>query len=136
MDYPLQKEQTTIIYNISFLSLGSSIYAIYNGYYYMSIYPGGVFLTSINYWRNPDYSWRRYLDICYVKYALICQLYKAYRAQYGREYYTVTFLAICFYILGFYYHKKNLYWHSTYSHCMLHIIANIANVILYSGQIE
>ena len=64
MDYPLQKEQTTIIYNISFLSLGSSIYAIYNGYYYMSIYPGGVFLTSINYWRKPDYSWRRYLDMC------------------------------------------------------------------------
>jgi hypothetical protein len=135
MDYPLNTEQYSIIYKVSFLSLGSSIYAMYNGYYGMSIYPGGVFLTSVNYWRKPDYSWRRYLDMGYVKYALTCQLYNAYGAQYGREYCAVTFIAVCFYVLGVYYNKKSLYWHSTYAHCMLHIIANIANLILYSGKI-
>ena len=79
---------------------------------------GCVFLTSVNYWRNPDYSWRRYLDMGYVKYALTCQLYKAYGAQYGRKYCAVTFIAVCFYALGVYYNKKSLYWHSAYAHCM------------------
>ena len=63
------------------------------------------------------------------------KVYKAYGAQYGREYCAVTFIAVWFYVLGVYYNKKSLYWHSTYAHCMLHIIANIANFILYSGQI-
>lgn len=135
MDYHLTPEQYSFIYNVSFLSLGSSLYAIYNGYYKMSMYPGGVFLTSINYWRKPDYSWRRYLDIGYVKFALASQLYNAYGAQYGREYYTVTLIAVCFYALGVYCDKKSLHLYSTYAHCMLHIIANIANFILYSGEI-
>jgi|Laugrespbdmm15sd_2_1035082.scaffolds.fasta_scaffold01971_4 hypothetical protein len=50
--YGLHEQQYTIIYNVSFLSLGSSMYAMYNGYYGLSIYPGGAFLTSVNYWRK------------------------------------------------------------------------------------
>jgi len=136
MDFPLSMEQCSFIYNVSFLSLGSAIYAMYNGYYGMAFFPAGVFLTSINYWRNPDYSWRRYLDIGYVIFALLCQLYKAYWAEYGYEYCMVTFIAISFYILGIYYTKNSLHWHSTYSHCLLHIFANIANFILYSGKMS
>ena len=71
MECILYPEQYKIIYNVSFLSLGSCMYAIYNGYYCLSICPGGVFLTSINYWRHPDYSWRRYLDMTYVKLSFI-----------------------------------------------------------------
>jgi hypothetical protein len=135
MDCILYPEQYTIIYNVSFLSLGTSIYAVYNGYYGLSIYPGGVFLTSINYWRKPDYSWRRYVDMTYVSYAVICQSYKAYCAQYMLQYYALVLLAISFYPLGVYYYNRKLWWHSTYAHCTLHIIANIANLVLYSGKI-
>lgn len=135
MECILYPEQYKIIYNISFLSLGSSIYAIYNGYYGLSICPGGVFLTSINYWKYPDYSWRRYLDMTYVKLAIIYQLYKAYGSQYMVQYYLLMFLAVSMYPLGIYYYKKKLLWHSTYFHCALHIIANIANIVLYSGQL-
>jgi hypothetical protein len=134
--YGLREEHYSIIYNVSFLSLGSSMYAMYNGYYGLSIYPGGAFLTSVNYWRKPDYSWRRYLDMFFIKYALSRQLHSAYGAEYAREYYTLTFIAVCFYGLGVYYYSQNLHWHSTYAHCTLHIIANIANVILYSGEIK
>lgn len=135
MECILYPEQYKLIYKISFLSLGSSIYAAYNGYYGLSICPGGVFLTSINYWKYPDYSWRRYLDMSYVKLALIYQLYKAYGCQYMVQYYSLMFLATSMYPLGIYYYKKNLFWHSTYAHCTLHIIANIANIVLYSGRI-
>lgn len=58
------------------------MYAVYNGYYGLSICSGGVFLTSINYWIYPNYSWRRYLDMTYVIFAMNYQLYKAYGSQY------------------------------------------------------
>jgi hypothetical protein len=135
MECILFPEQYKIIYYISFLSIGSSMYAIYNGYYYLSFCPGGVFLTSINYWIYPDFSWRRYLDMTYVKLALIYQLYKAYGSQYMIHYYLLMFVAVSMYPLGIYYYQKKLFWHSTYVHCILHIISNIANVILYSGRI-
>jgi hypothetical protein len=136
MECILYPPQYKIIYNVSFLSLGSCMYAIYNGYYCLSICPGGVFLTSINYWRHPDYSWRRYLDMTYVKLSFIYQVYKAYRSQYMVYYYLLMFIAISMYPLGIYYYKKKMYWNSTYVHCLLHIIANIANIVLYSGLIS
>jgi hypothetical protein len=113
----------------------ASIYAAHNGYYDLSICPGGVFLTSINYWRYPDYSWRRYLDMTYAKLALIYQLYRAYKSQYMLQYYLIMIVAVSMYPLGIYYYKKKSFWYSTYAHCALHIIANIANMVLYSGRI-
>ena len=136
MECILYPKQYKLIYNVSFLSLGTSIYAVYNGYYLMALCPGGVFLTSINYWRKPDYSWRRYFDMVYVKLAIMYQIYKAYRSQYMLQYYAIMFFSVSMYPLGVYYYKKKLYWHSTYAHCVLHIIANIGNIVLYSGHIE
>ena len=134
MSYVLQPAQYKYIYRVSFLSIGSAVYAVYNRYYLLSLCPAGVFLTSINYWRKPDYSWRRYLDITYVHLALMYQIYKAYNSQYMMQYYAIMVLAITMYPLSNYYSHKKLYWHSTYAHCALHIVANIGNVVLYSGQ--
>ena len=136
MECILYPSQYNLIYNVSFLCAGSSIYAIYNGHYGLSICPGTVFLTSINYWNYPDYSWRRYLDMVCVKISLIYQIYRAYRSQYMIQYYILVLIASSMYPLGIYYYNKKQYWHSTYAHCLLHIIANIANVILYSGRID
>lgn len=133
MDCILQEDQYRTIYNTSFLSLGSSLYAVYTGCYQLSVCPLGVFITSINYWRKPDYSWRRYLDMGVVKCALLCQIYKAYGSRNMYQYYGITTGAIGFYALGVYYYKQKMYWHSTYAHCTLHILANIANLFLYSG---
>jgi len=135
MDCILEREQYNLIYRVSFLSLGSSIYAVYNGYYIIAFCPGGVFLTSINYWVKPTYSWRRSLDMFYVKLAACYQLYRAYKSQYMIPYYALMVIAISFYQLGLYYYQKNLYWKSTYAHCMLHLFANLANIVLYSGRI-
>jgi hypothetical protein len=112
------------------------MYAVYNGYYDLAFVPGGVFLTSINYWWKPDYSWRRYLDMAYVKLAITYQLARAYNSENRDLYYSITGLSIFFYVLGVYYYKKKLYWNSTYAHSMLHITANIGNIILYSGKVN
>jgi hypothetical protein len=131
----LCQEQSYCIWQLSFLSLISSLYAIYKGYYDLALVPGGIFLTSINYWRNPDYSWRRILDMTYIKFAVIYQIIRAYQSQYSTLYYMILFISICWYPIGIYFYKKKSFWLSTYSHCILHIIANISNYILYSGYI-
>jgi hypothetical protein len=102
----------------------------------MALAPGGVFLTSINYWRKPDYSWRRYVDMGYVGFAISYQLLRALKAEMGLYYYLFTFSALLCYPAGVHFYNKKMYWASVYAHCMLHVLANVANIYLYSGQID
>jgi hypothetical protein len=132
--YILQYEQYILIYYVSYLSLISFIYAIIQQHYNMCMVPLGVFITSINYWRKPDYSWRRYIDIFYVSCCLIYQIIKSYNSEYGLLYCIVVFIGIMFFPLGNYLSDKKLYWLSTYAHIMVHIIGNISNIILYSSK--
>jgi len=134
-DLVLYPEYSNVLFKASFLSLGSALYALAKGHCYIGIVPLGVFLTSINYWRKPDYSWRRYLDMTYVHFAFSYQLYLARNAEYGRYYYAISFLSAGFYQIGLIYYKRKDYWRSTYAHTGLHIVSNVANVILYSGKI-
>jgi hypothetical protein len=131
----LQTEQCNFIWKVSFLSLFSAIYAGYKGHYDLILSPGGVFLTSILYWIKPDYSWRRTLDISYVKLAVTYQIIRAYRAEKAYLYYATLSSSIFFYNLGVYYYKKKQFWRSTYCHSILHFLANISNIILYSGYV-
>jgi len=131
-------EHYNLIWRVSWISLFTSSYAAYNNYYDLALVPGSIFLTSINYWRKPDYSWRRYLDIIVVQIALMYQLIRAYNSEYSTTYYSFTFSGITMFFVGVYYHKKNeekYVWRSTMCHISLHILANIGNVILYSGQV-
>jgi hypothetical protein len=126
----LQPVQCGLIFKISFLSLGSSMYAIYNGHRLIALCPAVVFLTSINYWRKPENTWRRNLDMTCVQLSLLYQIYKAYGSRYMMQYYISMVLGISMYPLSIYYYKQKQYWSSTYAHCALHIISNIANIIL------
>jgi len=135
----LKPEYASCIYRISFISFLSSIYAIQCECYDLAAVPGGVFLTSINYWRNPVYGWRRNLDMSYVACALIYQNYRAYhllsssQSQALLAYYTLMGICIVCYNLSVHLYKKKDIWSSTYVHCLVHVLANIANVVLYSG---
>jgi hypothetical protein len=135
METILEKEQYIILYRVSYLSLFSAVYAFYRAHYHLAIVPGSVFLSSIHYWKKPDYSYRRYLDMTVVKSAVIYQHYMAYNAEYANMYYTILYIAMLSYPIGLYYYNKKDYWKSTYAHMMLHIMANIGNIVLYSGNI-
>jgi len=62
-------------------------------------------------------------------------LLKAYYSENAYLYYFVVMFGIYFYQLGVHYYKNEMFWHSTYCHSMLHIIANIANFVLYAGSV-
>ena len=130
----LYPEQYNFIWRVSFVSAFSCAYAAYRGHYELTIVPGSVLLTSLNYWRLPTYGWRRNLDIACVWSALIYQNIRAYRMSTAAPYYRVMGIASLLYPMSIYLYKKKRYWGSTYAHCMLHIIANIGNVVLYSGD--
>jgi hypothetical protein len=98
------------------------------------VLPLGVWATSINYWRKPDYSWRRYMDIFYSHFAVIYQGLTAYGAQYQNPFYVIFVLAVISYGLGIYYKVKGNGWNSTLCHGNAHILANVACFILYSGN--
>ena len=133
----------------SFISFLSSIYALHCECYDLAAVPGGVFLTSVNYWRNPVYGWRRNLDMSYVAAALTYQNYRAYHLLSPSSpsssssssssqlpalltYYTLMGIGIGCYSLSVHLYKKKDIWSSTYVHCMVHVLANIANVLLYN----
>ena len=132
----LHKNQYIYLWRISWLAFCSGLFSVYRGHqWYIVVCPFGVWITSINYWRKPDYSWRRYLDIGYVHCAVLNHIYYAYYSQYKYHYYFLLFIGILYYQLGCYYYSKNNYEFSTICHGRLHIYANLANMVLYCSDI-
>ena len=136
MDTILQREQYILIYRVSYFSLISSLYALYRGHYHLVMVPASVFLSSINYWRKPDYSYRRYLDMIVVKTAVSYQHYMVYNTDNAMLYYAIVYIGLLSYPIGIYYYNKGDYWKSTYFHIFLHIISNIGNIVLYSSNLN
>ena len=132
LDYKYYKH----IYRVSYITFFTSLYGCYNGYYDLALCPTGIFLSSIYYWKKPDYSYRRYLDMVVVKTAIVYQHYMVYNAQYANLYYLIFFTGKLAYLLGIYFYKKKNYWASTYCHIGLHILANLATIVVYSGYIN
>ena len=126
----MPKKHAMLIWKVSWCSMISALYAIYQQHYSLCIVPAGVLITSLNYWRHPIYGWRRNCDISYVCASVIYQSIIAYNMKYAIPYYLCTGVAIAFYPIGRAITNK---WHATYAHCAIHIIANIANIILYSA---
>ena len=123
------------IYYASYSSFISSGFAIYQGYYDMSLVPLFVGITSILYWRYPDYSWRRYVDMITVQGCMWYSVYRAWGAEFMIPYYLLKSFSIFIFIIGLIMYDRKRFYISTYCHCSLHIIANISNTVLYSGEI-
>jgi hypothetical protein len=131
------KDQSNFLWRTSWISFISAIYAFYQSHYMLALVPAGVFLTSINYWYHPDYSWRRYVDIMFVIFAIIYQT--RYAFSHNAEHLDISLVfmgaAAQFYLFGIYFYSMRRYWLSAYCHSGLHLFANIANIVLYSGKI-
>lgn len=130
----LPPDQSLFLWSLSWLSLGSGIYAITQRHYDLSYVPLGVWLTSINYWRKPDFSWRRYCDIAFVHISLTYQIYRSIHASNRIPYWITLSIGCSFFPVACLLHKKYC-GISTLCHGMVHIIGNVSNCILYAGFI-
>ena len=120
---------------ISCIHIVTFLYAFRQKLFYLAIHPFIVFFTSINYWRKPMYDWRRVMDIICVLFALSTHILHSIKAQNRALYSYITIIALLFYPISWYLLKNKYVWASTIAHSMIHIVADIANVILYSGEI-
>jgi len=128
-------DQCKFIWNTSWSSLASITYAIYRGHYSLSMVAGSVLLSSLNYWRLPNSSFRKYLDMSVVGVSLSYQLLRSIGAQHASLHYLLMMISLACYPVGIYFYNIGDYWASTYIHSALHVIANISNMVLYSGDI-
>jgi hypothetical protein len=136
MEPLLAKKYSIYLYNSGHLFLLSFLYALHRKHYQLAIVPGSIFLTSIQYWKNPTYSFRRDLDIVVVHTSIGYQHYMAYNAKYANLHFVIYLTAAIFFPISIYYYNKKNYWLATFLHMTLHILSNSANIILYSGYIN
>jgi len=121
------------IWYCAWFSLPSAIYAYsHSETAHFAIVPAAVFTTSLIYWRNPvRNSWRRTLDIAVVLSGMTYQTYYAYTHT---QIYTALIGAstVC-YTISNYLMTRGHMWPATLAHAAIHIIANVANLVLYEG---
>ena len=130
-------ECSRILWTSSWLFLGSSVYTVYNQQYDLVIVPGGLFLTSINYWKEPRFnSWQRTVDVYYIYISFLYQFIRCYNAQYIFHFLLgLTFCCFLYKISSLTY-NRNMIMLSAFLHSTLHIIANLSLVGLNSGYVE
>lgn len=131
----LDKDQYMYIYRVSFLSVLTAMCGFAKGKNDIALVSLCGSLTSINYWRFPNYSWRRNTDMTVIILGVLYNFLRAYRCQYIMLYYLAGIISVSCYPASWYYYNKKKYWTSTYLHCMVHVFGNATFYILYSSDI-
>ncbi len=127
-------QMAAILFRVSFTSLLSFLVAaalrVHDG---MAV-TGAVFLCSTNHWRRPVYGWRRRMDVCNTVMCLAYQTWRCFAAGglYTAGYLSFTYAAGGCFFLGLYFDRFDLR-KGTIAHALVHILANVGNVILYVG---
>jgi hypothetical protein len=130
-------ECSRILWTSSWLFLGTSVYTVYNQHYDLLIVPGGLFLTSINYWKEPRFnSWQRNVDVYYIYFSFLYQFIRCYNSEYILHF--LLGLAFCsfLYKISSLTYNRNMIMLSALLHSCLHITANFSIAGLNSGYIE
>ena len=135
----LPLSQAHFIWYCAWLSLPSAVYAYAatTTTRHLAIIPAAVWATSLFYWRHPvRKSWRRTLDMTVVFAGVTYQTYYAFRYTSPTQFATYTTLiaaSAASYMTSNWLMICGRHWPATYAHASIHFIANVANMVLYSG---
>jgi hypothetical protein len=117
------KTHANYLFYTSFFSLLSSMYLFYkenNNY----IYTLSIFITSLNYWRNPIYDWRRNIDMIVIFLSFFVVGIKFYIQSKIIDILPTIFISFLFYVISNYFQEKSIHI-STFFHSLIHIYPNI-----------
>lgn len=92
-----------------------------------------VFVSSINYWRNPVYGIRRNMDIGIVIFSLVYLVTRSFRCKYQLYYIICVSLAILSFVISIHFYENQNYDFTSLFHVYLHILSNVGNVVLFIG---
>jgi len=128
--------QYNYLWKSSCMFLVTTCYTVYQAKYEFIVFPTGIFLTSINYWRKPVYnSWQRSLDVFYVYFSVLYNIFRSFGAEYVYQFNSFVLLGLLFYILSNYNHRNKRLYMSALLHSISHLLGNVALIYLYSGEI-
>jgi hypothetical protein len=99
---PMSYNYSKFLFFSSFSMLISTLFAIYMNDIYITIYFFLLFLSSINYWRKPEYGFRRNIDLLLVKVGVIILLSQIclLKNEFCRHVYiSLAFCSVIFYII-------------------------------------
>jgi len=129
--------QYNYLWYSAWMFLATSGYSIYQEKYTFTIWPGGIFITSLNYWKKPRFnSWERTLDVSYVYSSIGYHLFRSLGAENANYFYLYFFIGFMCYLLSNYNLDKKRFYVSAFLHSMVHLFSNIAAMYLYSGEIH
>lgn len=131
-DTQLTSKHTDCLYYSTHTGLFPILYGIYTGKYTVSIPVGITFLTSLNYWRKPEYTWRRTIDVHMSRFTVLYNIYNTlYLNSASVPYMYIPFMTSCIilYPVGIYYYSKKKYWRFVLSHMGVHLSAAMATIL-------
>jgi hypothetical protein len=125
-------EHSWFIWRVSWVSAISAAFGFYRGNYDLAIVPAIIWLTSMNYWRHPVRdSWRRYIDMACVQLGAIYHTGRVYMLYNNPYYHILVVICVLCYPVSNYYQRKQHLWTSTILHSLIHVIGNIAQMVVY-----
>lgn len=99
--------QYNYLWHTSWSFLLTTCYTVYVQKYNFVIFPGTIFVTSLNYWRKPRYnSWERTLDVSCVHSSVVYNIFRSVGAEYAYPFYVYISIGLFCYILSNYNHEK------------------------------
>jgi hypothetical protein len=131
--------QSRYIYGTSKLFGLSALYALYQGLTVFALLYTVVCFTSLNYWRKPQHSYRRIVDIWTVGLLLLYQnlfiLFNSdtFRLHHVQLYYFFFLTGSTAYPVSYHVYRQKKFWLAIYLHMMLHLMANVASLCLFAG---
>ena len=143
--YVAPEEQTVWIQVSSLFFLVPSIYGYNNGEYEMSIVLYVLSITSYNFWRKANYSWRRIVDRIYAKIAFIICIVNGVK-NYKNEVLCNT-SCIAFVVFVYMYYMSNKYCNDKTCnekeinpiwwkyHMMFHLLATYVQIMVIRSMI-
>jgi hypothetical protein len=128
--------QYNYLWYTSWSFLLTTCYTVYLQKYNFVIFPGTIFVTSLNYWRNPRYNtWERTLDVGCVYSSVAYNIFRSFGAEYAYPFYVYILVGLLCYILSNYNHRQKRLYMSSFFHSLVHVFGNVAVIYLYSGYI-
>jgi hypothetical protein len=104
------------------------------GAYDLAVLSVMVLFTALNYWREPDYGYRRYVDICIVQLSLGWMFLRNFDTR--EPYRTFVFAngggVAIFYAISTWFHRKNDNMCIAF-HMLVHITGNLGIAVMSLG---
>jgi len=124
--------QAKFLYYLSEIGLITGIAGILNGKIGLG---AGVCIGSYlaqNYWRDPQYDWRRVIDMAWLQVLIWSHLWYVRQSHVVIPYIGIQSLGVLCYIAGWQHLKRGNLWRATLYHGAVHLCANGSLMLYYS----